>query len=224
MVWGKGRPTLEGGWHEEFAVRHDLNKHASLEGAAFHDYSGHQAVFGFDPSAPSPVGLFAMPWAHDAGADGSWGTRVVYREKISDSLQVAVIYAWAGALTPESTLASSEDLNQILSMRYRHSAAARVSGKIPGTKTDVTASYKWLEGTVVSRQDLFGEAALGVDPNLSLTIRQPLPSFFAGGHWEAIADFRNVLAQGYVPISDQGGQLIIMPVERSFRGGVSVQF
>ena len=88
----------------------------------------------------------------------------------------------------------------------------------------MTASYKWLDGTVVSRQDLYGEAALGLDPNLSFTIRQPLPSFRAVGHWEVIADFRNVLAQGYVPVNEQDGQLMLMPVERSFRGGVSFQF
>lgn len=74
----------------------------------------------------------------------------------------------------------------------------------------------------MSRQDLFGEAALGIDPNLSLTIRQPLP--FSTGRWEVLADFRNVLAQGYTPLDYQGGQMLLMPVERSFRGGLSVQF
>jgi hypothetical protein len=104
-------------------------------------------------------------------------------------------------------------------MRYRHSVAARVAGKVPHTGTQIAASYKWIDGTVVSRQDLFGEAAFGVDPNLSLTIRQPLPR-----HWEAVADFRNLLAQGYVPVDSEGGRMLLVPVERSFRGGVSFQF
>ncbi len=111
-------------------------------------------------------------------------------------------------------------------MRYRHSVAARVSGKIPRVGTQIAASYKWIDGTVVSRQDLFGEAAFGLDPNLSLAIRQPLPPFNSNGsrHWEAVADFRNLLAQGYVPVSSQGGQMVLVPVLRSFRGGVSFQF
>jgi len=224
LVWQNGRAALESGWHEELAVRRKLSAGASVEGAAFHDYSSHQAVFGFDPNSPSPVGVFSTPWARDAGAGGSFGTRVVYRERISSSLEFSAIYAWAGVLAPEGDLTSGANLSQILSTRYRNSAAARVSGKIPGAKTEVTVSYKWLDGTAVSRQDLFGEAALGLDPNLSFTIRQPLPSFRAVGHWEVIADFRNVLAQGYVPIDEQDGQLMLMPVERSFRGGVSFQF
>jgi hypothetical protein len=225
LVWQNGHAALAGGWHEEVAVRRKLSARASVEGAAFHDYSSHAAVFGFDPNSPSPVGLVSGPWAHDAGADGSWGTRVVYRERIFSDLELSAIYTWAGALAPNGDpISSGANLSQSLSTRYRNSAAARVSGRIPKAKTEVTASYKWLDGTVVSRQDLFGEAALGLDPNLSLTVRQPLPSFRAVGHWEVIADFRNILAQGYVPINEQDGQLMLMPVERSFRGGVSFQF
>ena len=103
---------------------------------------------------------------------------------------------------------------------------AACQAKVPRARTEIAASYKWIDGTVVSRQDLFGEAAFGLDPNLSLAIRQPLPSFGSIGqrHWEAVADFRNLLAQGYVPVNSQGGQLVLVPVLRSFRGGVSFQF
>jgi hypothetical protein len=76
----------------------------------------------------------------------------------------------------------------------------------------------------VSRQDIFGEAALGIDPHLSLSVKQPLPSFRTSGHWEALADFRNMLSQGYVPVGQADGGLLLTPVVRSFRGGVSFQF
>ncbi len=76
----------------------------------------------------------------------------------------------------------------------------------------------------MSRQDVFGEAALGIDPNLSVTVRQPLPSFSYLGRWEARADFRNLLSQGYVPVETAEGRLLLTPVVRSFRGGVSFQF
>ena len=41
IVWGNGRPTLNGGWHEEFAVRRDVGKRGQIEGAAFRDDSRH---------------------------------------------------------------------------------------------------------------------------------------------------------------------------------------
>ena len=223
LVWHDGRSDLESNWHEELAVRRDVGAHGSLEAATFHDYSPHLAVFGYDSASNSGSPLM---YAHDGGGAGSWGSRLAYRQKVSDHLELAAIYAWAGALAPDGNggSLSADELSNALHMRYRHSIAGRVSGKIPRVRTQFAASYKWLSGTVVSRQDLFGEAAEGLDPNLSLSIRQPLPSFGTSGRWEALADFRNLLAQGYVPLNGQEGQVILMPVMRSFRGGVSFQF
>ena len=85
-----------------------------------------------------------------------------------------------------------------------------------------SASYKWVSGTALSRMDQFGEAAYQMDPNLHLSIRQPLPGF--SGRWEALADFSNLLAQGYVTVNGQDSRMMLVPVLRSFRGGVSFQF
>ena len=161
------------------------------------------------------------------------GTRAEYRERISRSLEVAGIYSWAGALAPVTPTINintnlqngvEDGLRDGLHMHYRQSLAGRVSGRIPRTGTQFTASYKWLNGPVASRQDLYGEAGLGLDPYLSMTIRQPLPGFRTSGHWEALIDVRNLLSQGALPTTGEQGAIVIMPVERSFRGGVSFQF
>jgi hypothetical protein len=230
-VWHNGQSTIAGGWHEELAMRRDVGANGNLELATFHDFSGHQAVYGFDKSSqcdlPEQQYCSSTAYEHDAGAGGSWGTRVVYRQKISSNLQVAAIYAWAGALTPPANANDSSapaNLEGRLQTKYRHSLAARVSGKVPRTATQVTASYKWINGPVVGRQDAFGESALGVDPNLSFSVRQPIPLFLSSGHWEALVDVRNVLSQGYVSMANQDGQTVFVPVLRSFRGGLSFQF
>jgi hypothetical protein len=70
--------------------------------------------------------------------------------------------------------------------------------------------------------DAYGEAANQIDPNLHLSVRQPLPGL--NGRWEALADFSNLLAQGYVTSSGQDSRIAFVPVLRSFRGGVSYQF
>jgi Carboxypeptidase regulatory-like domain len=224
LIWKNGQPAIEGSWHAEASARRTLGARGSVEAAAFHDDTAHQAVFAYgSPSGadlPLPV---ARLYAHDAGAESAWGARVVYRQSICNSLEVAAIYAWAGALAPNG-VSSAPDLHEMLGMQYRHSVAGRVSGKVPHVNTQFAASYKWLDGVVVSRQDVFGEALLGIDPNLSVTIRQPLPSMHTGGHWEAIADFRNLMAQGYVRVDGQEGQMLLVPVLRSFRGGLSFQF
>jgi len=223
LIWSNNGSHVEDNWHEEIAVKHGVGAHGSIEGAAYHDYSRHTAVFGYD-GTPEDVRVPDV-YAHDGGSESSWGTRLAYREKLSSSVEVAAIYAWAGALTPDDdATGNAGQLMDALQTRYRHSLAARVSGKVPRTRTQIAASYKWIDGAAVSRQDLFGEAEFGLDPNLSVAIEQPLPSFGSvGRHWEAIADFRNLLAQGYVPVNAQG-QLVLIPVLRSFRGGVNFQF
>ena len=95
--------VLEGGWHEEFSVKHKIDKpRATWKCAAFHDSVQHQAIFGSGPAAtPDFVqDTFSSAFLYDGGSTSSWGTRVAYRQKISDNLEFAAIYAWAGALSP----------------------------------------------------------------------------------------------------------------------------
>jgi hypothetical protein len=226
VLFHNGNPVLEGGWHQELSVKHKTDKHGTFELAAFHDSDRDQAVFG-SGTAASPdfvQDAFSPAFLYDGGNFSSWGARAGYFRKLSDDLEVAAVYAWAGALTPgsELTMTSSSDLRDNFMTSTHHSVAARVSGKIPGAKTQVSASYKWVSGTVLSRMDQFGEAAYQVDPNLHLSVRQPLPGL--NGHWEALADFSNLLAQGYVSVNGQDSRMMLVPVLRSFRGGVSFQF
>ena len=223
LIWSNGKPILNGGWHEEFAVRHDVGSRGQIESAIFRDDSRHQAVYGNGMDLTELAGQIPGPVASDAGAAGFWGARMVYREKLSNNLELAGVYAWAGALAPNDQSAPLAELRDMVQTRYRHSVAARLAGKVPKSKTQVAASYKWIDGAVLTRQDVYSETAMAIDPNLSLTIRQPLPSF-RRGHWEALADFRNMLAQGYVSLEGLDGRMLVMPVERSFRGGVSFQF
>jgi Carboxypeptidase regulatory-like domain len=225
VVFRDGGPVLEGGWHQEISVRRKLTNRSSLEAAGFHDAARHQAIFGSGPAA-SPDFMqdpFSSAFLYDGGGTSSWGTRLAYRNKLSDNLEVAAIYAWAGALSPsgDSTAAPAE-LRDSFVTRNHHSVSARISAKLPRAGTQVQASYKWISGTTFSRLDPFGEAAYQVDPNLSLSIRQPLPGL--NGRWEALADFSNLLAQGYVSVNSQDSRLLLAPILRSFRGGVSFQF
>jgi hypothetical protein len=217
-----GRPVLENGWHEEVGLEHSLGPKSSLTASVFHDRASNTAVFGrgnapganflHDPSSDG--------FAYDGGDSGSWGTRVAYRQRLSDGTEATIVYAWAGALAPE-TATTGGDLREILETSYRHSLAARLSSRLPRFGTQFTVGYKWISGPVVSRLDAYGESAYGLDPNLNLLIRQPLPGPF---HMAALVDVGNLLAQGYVPVTTQDGHLLLVPSYRSFRGGLSLQF
>jgi len=219
----EGRPIFENGMHEEVAVDRALGTRADLSAAVFHDRSSQTAVIGRG-GATSPDFLqdyFSAAFAYDGGASESTGMRVAYREKLSDNLSVAIVYAYAGALAPNGT--TGQVLRDELSTQYRHSAAARISATLPRLNTKLICGYKWIDGTAVSHQDAYGESLYHLDPYMNLEIRQPLPSVFPG-HMEVEAKVGNLLAQGYAPLSTSDGPVILVPSYRYFRGGLSLQF
>jgi len=225
VLFRAGRPEFEGTWHQELSTKHKISSRSSVAAAVFHDDARHQAIYGsgtggdplFVPDA------FSNAFLYDGGESNSWGTRVAYREKFSDNLEFVAVYAWAGAISPaEQISTSSAGPIDAFETHNHHSLAARVSGKIQRTGTEVTASYKWIGGTTLSRIDPFGEASYQVDPNLHLSIRQSLPGL--NNRWEALVDLGNLLDQGYVMVNTQDSRLMLASMLRSFRGGVSFQF
>jgi hypothetical protein len=218
-----GHPELEGGWHEEVAVERKVGR-GELQVAAFHDDDRHVAVYGRGNDLPTADYLpdyFSSAFAYDGGALNSWGTRVALREKLTDDVEIAAVYAFGGALSP-SELAEAA-LREMLRAQMHHSIGANVSAKIPRLKTKVDAGYQWMSGVAVSRLDAFGDSLYQMDPYLHVGIRQTLPKF-APGHWQAIANCDNVLAQGYVSLNTTDGHTVLVPAFRTFRGGLSVQF
>jgi len=226
VLFHDGSPVLEGGWHQELSVKRKMSSQSTLEVATFHDSTRNQAVFGTGAGAnPEFIqDAFSPAFLYDGGNSSSWGTRAAYTRKLSDEWKVAAIYAWAGALTPASELlaTASSELRDSFMTSNHHSVAGRISGKIPRSGTQFSASYKWVSGTVLSRTDQFGEAAYQIDPDLHLSVRQQLPGM--SGRWVALADFSNLLGQGYVAVNAQDPRMMLVPVLRSFRGGVSFQF
>jgi hypothetical protein len=146
---------------------------------------------------------------------------VALREKLDNDFEWTAVYAFSGALTPSEV--ADGLLREVLRTAPRHSLGGSISGKIPHLGTKVDTGYKWVNGVTVSRVDLYGESQLQTEPYLHVGIRQPLPKFSVG-HWEAVANCDNLLAQGYVPMSSHDGHVVLVPAFRTFRGGLNVQF
>jgi len=224
LLWRNGRPVLQNGWHEEVSAERRLGERGKLQIAAFHDDNRHVAVYGRGQGLPVAdyfQDFFSSGFAYDGGSSGSWGTRVAWREKVTDDVELTGVYSYAGALAPGEDF---EDLlRDVLRTQARHSLGAGIVTKVPRSHTHLEASYKWLSGPAVSRVDLYGESLFQIDPYLHIGVRQPLPKF-ALGRWEAIADCDNLLAQGYVTLNTRDGQVALVPAFRTFRGGLSLQF
>jgi hypothetical protein len=223
-MWRDGRPVLQGGWHEEISAERKVGENGKLQIAGFHDDSHHTAVFGRGNDLPVREyfeDVFSNAFAYDGGANSSWGGRLAYREKLNDDVEVTALYALAGALAPGAS--NDGVLRDTLRMSPRHSVGVNVSAKLSRTGGHLTAGYKWISGSAVTRVDSYGETLYQMEPYLHVSVRQQLPKF-GPGRWEAIADCDNLLAQGTVTINTRDGQVSLVPAFRTFRGGLSLQF
>jgi hypothetical protein len=128
----------------------------------------------------------------------------------------------------ESTLEScnSDELRSIMRPVNKPWAAARVAGQLPWSGTRVSTSYMWIPGGTLGPSHAWLTQRWQPLPGLNVQLRQPVPSFgLVGGRLEMTAEIRNLLAQGYVPVSTpDGSRLLLIQFPRSLRGGLSFIF
>lgn len=232
-----GKPRLEKSDHVEVSFSRKLAKSSQLEVAAYRD--------GFQDAVVNGLGR-PDEWAALAGSvlanltdDGvllnagqysSTGVRVAFIQHLGNHFETALMYATGDALAVEAgrvpEVGMAQRWNRALQPVRSQILAAKVSTRLPVSRTYVVASYGRMPQGCVTSVDPYGQANLEVLPYLGLQLRQPLPSLsFLPAHIEAVADFRNLLAEGYVKMARAGEEsLALTPAYQSFRGGFSVQF
>ena len=226
VLMRRDHPVIEDDLHEEIALSHAAGRNGHVSAAFFHDSSEHTAVIGRGGAANGADFLqdyFSQAFAYDGGRSSSSGARLAYTERVSDNTDATLVYAYGGVLTPDGNNSANRTLRSQLTTQSRHSLAARTSTKIPRLGTKVSAGYQWLSGPAASRLDAYGDTFYNIDPYLSMQVKQPIPVLFSG-RMEIEADAGNLLAQGYVPVSTNRGQVVLVPSYRYFRGGLSFQF
>lgn len=169
---------------------------------------------------------FSGTFAFNGGNLHTQGVRAVYSHPLASGVDATFDYAYGGVLTaPESLVQLSQAPNALL-VEKRNSAAAKLSGTLPASKTKVIASYRWLSGSGLTPVDMFNASAGQTDPYLSFFIRQPIPTMhLLPSGLEALLDVRNLLAQGYRPVlSADGSTVYLVQGARAIRAGLSINF
>jgi hypothetical protein len=229
------RPELEQGVHSEISVSRLLSGSARIELAAYHDGVRNAAVWGSANAAarswlagnyvvnPAVGGIFV-----NVGDYHSSGYRAAYVQRIGNHVETLVAYSVGDSLSAHGLLnqAPKGDLQGVLKPVRSASLAGGVSARIPVTRTQLTTSYEWVQRGRVTMVDPYGQADLQLQPFLDVQVRQPLPALaFLPAHIEAVAEFRNLLAQGYSPLTQSGEMtLLLSSAYKSLRGGFSVEF
>jgi hypothetical protein len=121
---------------------------------------------------------------------------------------------------------SADELRNLITRAQRHWVRGRLSGVAPVMGTRFTASYEWAGSRTLTPGHVYLTQRLYPETGLNVRIRQPLPLWDAlAGRIEASAEVRNMLAQGYLPISlADGRRLVLAHSPRAVRGGLSFIF
>jgi hypothetical protein len=134
-------------------------------------------------------------------------------------------YEYGGVLDLATPNVSLANVSQSSLTRKRQSVAGKINGTLPKSKTNWSASYRWINGEALTPVDMFNASAGRADPYLNLFFRQPIPRGLFPGHLEAIVDLRNLLAQGYVPVLGHDGHTVyLVQSARAVSGGVAFTF
>jgi Carboxypeptidase regulatory-like domain len=173
--------------------------------------------------------LFSSSSIFDAGNYQTLGYTASVTQNLGDNFKVTAMYGSVGVLVPQSDQLSTdnpEELRSLIHASRRNAVTARGSGTVPRIGTHFIASYQWMDQVAVTPAHMYSTQSVRPEPGLNLYVRQPIPTFFSlPWRMEASADLRNLLAQGYLPMSfADGRRLLLVQTPRSFRGGLSFIF
>ena len=181
----------------------------SASRAAYHDGLRNAAVWGLGNSAygqafagnslPNPAGNGIVI---NGGNYQSAGFRAVYAQTFGSHLEVLGAYSSGRALSARDFVMQGSRLYSqgALLPEQTNSLIGKITADLPCTHTRFSTSYEWVPNDRVTLVDPAGQANLQVQPYLGVQIRQPIPTpSFLPVHIDAVADFQNLLSQGYVP-------------------------
>ena len=157
------------------------------------------------------------------------GFRASVTQHLGDHLALTAAAGNTGVLEHETGALETRDPNELRSsmqMSRRTWLAFRVSAKAPHSGMRFSAAYRWMDYSALVPTHLFLTSGLQPEVGLNIRIQQSLPSFgIWSGRMVASAELRNLLAQGYVPVTTADGRrLYLIQNPRTVRGGLSFIF
>jgi hypothetical protein len=226
--------VLEGGQHLEASWEQNIGPRLRYEAALFHDMLREIALSmtvlgGNETTSRMLRDPFSDRFFVSGGSAAGLGGRVAVAGRVSEDSEIIVGYSYGAGLQADAAgilLNGAEDLREQVRRFHGHTIMVGASTAIPWSQTRVAASYRWLPRGVVAVIDPYDRGMSRAEPYLNLFVLQPIPSpEILPGQFEAVADFSNLLAQGYLPVlTAGGGSGYLFPVARAFRGGFNFTF
>jgi len=234
-----GKLVMEHGLHQEIGWQRDTGN-SNVAVLVFADSISNPVMEAMSRFAASGPGADSGQLLYDpasglvrvAGPSFSTaGVEATLDQRLPRKCQLRVSYANGSALR---LTASTQQADQGLAMaqllasaRARHAQmySLSLSGKLDGTGTRWRATYRWQPEDTVTSVAAFSQDA--ASPYMNIQLRQPIRLRRGDGAsgFEALANVRNLLAQGYQPyVLSDGSVLVFAQDQRSFSGGLAFNF
>jgi len=202
--------------------------------SAYHESVSNLALTIAAPDGFLPVGdvlpdFFRGTAMFNAGSFSSMGYIASAAQNVGDNLSATVIYGSTGALTADRSEPVSNNPDELRAMIHagrQQSMTVRVAAASPHTGTHIVASYQLADGRFSLAEPIYATSSVRPQPGLNIYVRQAIPGP-PGLPWrmEVTADLRNLLQQGYLPLSTvDGSRVVLMENPRMLRGGLSFIF
>ena len=148
-------------------------------------------------------------------------------QTVNDHLEATLSGGRGSALVAghEAVSGAADELRGEIRRAQRTWLTARVSAKLPGAGTQIVSSYGWTDFRALTPNHVYLTQNSTQDMGWNVYVRQPLPALPGmPGRIEATADLRNMLAQGYLPLSAGGASAMLVNAPRTLRGGLNFIF
>ena len=184
-----------------------------LTGAVFKSSAASQTLF---VSSPDGSRAFLIL---DGNNLRSQGARF-FVDREFKGFNAGMGYTIASALGLSKPAYHMDDLMDQMTQRQFHVVTARVKTDVDITNTELTAVYHWVSPLAAVTIDPYQTNAEYLDPTLSITIAQTLPTWGAfPGKVQAILDARNL----FEPSNPNHG-IHISNSPRFVKGGINIRF
>jgi hypothetical protein len=172
--------------------------------------------------------LFSNSALFNAGTIDTVGYMASVTQDLGENYKVSATYGSLGMLSARNSavVESADDLRGIIQAGDRPAVTLRASGTVRHAGTRFVTSYQWTDYRSAMPVPQYSTDSARPEPGFNVLIRQPIPTPPSmPWHVEASAEVRNLLAQGYLPITMAGGQqLLLVNQPRTFRGGLAFVF
>lgn len=181
------------------------------------------------PASDSLTQLGSSSQVFDVGSYQRTGYSASMTQSLGDNFDLSFAGGRGGALLAGLTsVADADALRGTIHTVGRSWLTARISKTLPVTGTRVVTSYGYTDFRALMPVHLSMTEASTQETGWNIYIRQPLPAlpgmFGTFGRFEATAELRNLLAQGYLPIIVNNQVAVLTNSPRAVRGGLSFIF